>query len=163
VSWGLDGVENELLEFTRQLIEIFHSNPVLHRRKFFRGRPTTPEGTKDVYWIRPDGQEMADADWSNADNHVLGMLISGEAGGETDERGEPIAGDTLLLLLNGGNQPKHFSLPATKAEGLWTELINTARPATARTHRGGGLNLLAHSLILLRRSDRDESKDQSTG
>jgi glycogen operon protein len=158
VHWDLDDAKRSLLAFTRHLLEIFHANPILHRRKFFRGSPMTPEGVKDVYWIRADGAEMTDADWSDVDNHILGMLISGEAAGETDERGEPIAGDTLLLLLNGGNRPKHFTLPSLPGAGLWHELINTARPATARSHRGGGLNLLAHSLILLRYKDAEELK-----
>jgi glycogen operon protein len=112
-----------------------------------------PSGGKDVYWIRPDGEEMLHDDWSQPGTHILGMLISGEAADETDARGQPITGDTLLVLLNGGPRPRHFVLPKMKTAGLWYEVINTAKPDGERVHRREGVNLLAHSLMLLRYGD----------
>ena len=41
---------------------------------------------------------MTDDDWRNANNHALGMLIYGDATDETDDRGRPIKGETLLLV-----------------------------------------------------------------
>ena len=103
-------------------------------------------------WIRPDGGEMTEEDWQGADNHVLGMLIHGRATDEIDERGRPIFGDTLLLLLNGGHRSRFFALPeAQEGPGVWQELVNTTRPEMApRVVRTPGVNLVAHSLILLR-------------
>ncbi|GIW39663.1 MAG: glycogen operon protein GlgX homolog [Candidatus Binatia bacterium] len=149
VHWDLDERKLELLEFTRRILEIFHSNPVLRRRKFFRGRPVTPSGVKDVAWIRPDGNEMTEADWNDPNNHVLGMLIHGRAADETDERGRPIVGDTLLLLVNGGPRSRYFALPKLDVPGAWFEVVNTARPGS-RAVKTEGVNLVAHSLALLR-------------
>ena len=96
---------------------------------------------------------MMDQDWGDPGGHVLGMLIHGEATDEVDERGRPIFGDTLLLLLNGGNRSRPFDLPKVNGSGLWQELVNTARPEGRRTVRTPGVNLVAHSLILLRFED----------
>jgi isoamylase len=150
VDWNLSGRQRRLLEFTRQVMGIRRANPVLRRRSFFTGRSFSGEGVKDLTWIRPDSQEMTDADWSDRGAHLVGMLIHGEATDEVDERGRPIFGDTLLLLLNGGNRSRPFELPKVEGAGLWQELVNTARPEGRRTVRTPGVNLVAHSLILLR-------------
>jgi glycogen operon protein len=76
------------------------------------------------------------------------MLVRGEAHDEVDERGRPIQGSSLLLLLNAGGRPSHFRLPQPPAPGLWEQTINTARPGVRKIRRDS-LNLLAHSLILL--------------
>jgi glycogen operon protein len=152
VDWDLSPEDRGLLEFTRQTLRIFHSNPVLRRRSFFTGRPIAGERLKDITWIRPDGEEMTDEDWSDPGGHILGMLISGQATDEVNERGRPVYGDTLLLLLNGGTRSRHFVLARLDEPGVWHEMLNTARPGT-RPVRQGALNLVAHSLILLRHGE----------
>jgi glycogen operon protein len=149
VNWELDPGDRELLEFTQECLNIFHSNPVLRRRSFFTGRRIAGEAVKDIAWMRPDGQEMSDEDWADQNNHVLGMMIPGEATDEVNERGRPIYGDTLLLLLNGGARSRYFELPRLEQAGIWHEVLNTARPGS-RPVKKNALNLTAHSLILLR-------------
>jgi glycogen operon protein len=149
VNWDLTTEQRELLDFTARLIDLFHTNPLLRRRSFFTGRPIPGEGAKDLTWLRPDGGETTDDDWGNPANHVIGMLVHGEATDEVDERGRPIYGDTNLMLLNGGPRSRYFVLPRMEGSGAWQEVLNTARPG-ARLLRKEGLNLVAHSLILLR-------------
>ncbi|HEV8420985.1 MAG TPA: glycogen debranching protein GlgX [Actinomycetota bacterium] len=153
IDWGLSGRDRRLLEFTREVLAIRRANPILRRRSFFTGRTLTLDGEKDLAWIRPDGQEMTDQDWADQASHVLGMLIHGEATDEVDERGRPILGDTLLLLLNGGARSRTFELPRVEGTGQWQELINTARSEGRRVVRASSVNLVAHSLILLRFSE----------
>ncbi len=151
VDWDLSAGDRELLDFTRYVLELWRSNPVLRRRSFFSGRALPGEEAKDVAWIRPDGTEMAHTDWEDPDNHVLGMLLHGEATDEVDERGRPIYGDTVLLLVNGGDRSKKFTLPAMEDHaGVWHELLNTARMASPRVLKRPALNLVAHSLVFLR-------------
>src|SRR5438105_3416089 len=151
VDWtALDDRQRDLLAFTQRIIAIRQTNPVLRRRHFFRGRdPNSPSG-KDVMWVRADGQEMQQTDWQNADNHLLGLLISGQATDETDDRGRPIRGDTLLLILNGGEADCRFSLPQVQEEGFWMTLLDSAYWESHGPQDGSSVTVAAHSLLLLR-------------
>ncbi|HEU4563818.1 MAG TPA: hypothetical protein VFS05_04175, partial [Gemmatimonadaceae bacterium] len=119
-------------------------------RHFFRGQVLGEGGNKDVTWLAPSGAEMTDADWQARGGHALGMLIDGDATDETDARGRPIKGDTLLLLLNGGDQPVHFQLPSREAPGRWAELVDTASSETHTIDEEAGVMLEPFSLVLLR-------------
>ena len=149
-----------MLRFTRETLKIFRSNPVLRRRSFFSGMLDGGR-QKDVMWVRADGAEMTDADWSDPENRVLGMLIPGRATDERDDRGRLIRGDTVLLLLNGGSRSRKVTLPRLEGSGLWHEVLNTARPGHARVVRREALNLVAHSLMLLRFEGAERSSERS--
>jgi hypothetical protein len=58
-------------------------------------------------------------------------------------------GEAIILLLNGGARSRPFTLPVLERPGTWTEIINTAHPHP-RPIRQGRVNLVAHSLMLLR-------------
>ena len=151
VDWtGLGDRQRALLEFARRVFGIRQANPVLRRRHFFRGKDANSATGKDVMWIRPDGQEMTEGDWQNADNHVLGMLISGEATDEVDDRGRPIKGDTLLLLQNGGDGDCRFNLPQAHEQGFWMILLDSACEERQGPPDDGSVTVAAHSLVLLR-------------
>ena len=152
-DWDFDDAARSLIEFTREVIQIFRSNPILRRRDFFTGEEAVPSGMRDVTWVRPDGAEMAEDDWADRENRSLGMLLLGRATDEIDERGRPIFGDTVLLLLNGGTRSKPYTLPRLERPGVWEELLNTARPGR-RLVGQPTVNLTAHSTILLRHNQR---------
>jgi glycogen operon protein len=146
VHWKLDDRKRGLLDFTRQVFSIRAENPVLRRRTFFRGQVIDHPGLKDLTWLRADGAELTEPDWEDANARSLGMLINGDATDETDDRGEPIKGDTMLLLINGGEGDLEFVLPGGPG---WSALIDTAG---APQPPGGGdrYALRANSLALLR-------------
>ncbi|MGA2208984.1 MAG: glycogen debranching protein GlgX [Acidimicrobiales bacterium] len=145
-DWNLDESGRELLAFTKDLIAIVSSNPVLRRRDFLNN------GTDGVMWIRADGGAMTEEDWKDPTGHSLGMLMFGRAADEVDERGRTVRGDTLLLLLNAGPASKSFSLPKLETPGLWEELLNTSRSGR-RIIKAAAVHLAAHSTILLRRNE----------
>jgi isoamylase len=149
VDWALDERRRELLAFTRKVFAIRAATPALRRRRWFRG--DAAPGIKDVKWLRPDGNEMTDEDWRDGGSHVLGMLLAGAATAEQDERGHPVRGDTVLFIVNGGVRSRYFALPRLEGAGQWFEEINTARVDGARALKAAGLNLVAHSLVVLRR------------
>jgi glycogen operon protein len=149
VDWNLDERRRKLLEFARKVFAVRHSNPVLRRRHFFRGQAVGVDGHKDVTWIRPDGKEMTDADWQNGSAHFLGMLISGEATDEVDDRGRPIRGDTMLVVLNASPNEVEFAFPALPNDGTWTRLIDTDEEVPGPVKEGGA-SLSPYSLALMR-------------
>jgi glycogen operon protein len=155
-DWDLDDSASSLLEYTRELIRIFKSNPILRRRDFFTGRPITPSGTSDVTWVRPDGAEMTEQDWGNRENRIIGMMLQGRATDDVDERGRTIFGETVLLLLNGGTRSRLYTLPRMERPGVWEELLNTAHPGR-RLVKQATVNLTAHSTILLRHNEHIET------
>jgi isoamylase len=149
IDWNLEPLERELLEFTRRLFAIRAANPVLRRRTFFTHQPAGPEHARDLTWLRAEGGEMTAAEWDDPANHLLGMLIRGEASDETDRRGRRLNGHPILLLLNGGGRTKSFRLPETGRPGVWTEVIDTA-PRPTRPVQEDSMSLVPHSLMLLR-------------
>jgi isoamylase len=160
VHWELSARQRELLAFTRKCFNLRHSHAVLRRRHFFRGEPTVSGGAKDVSWIRPDGEELAGADWADGSNYAIGMLIWGDATDETDDRGRPIVGETLLLLFNGSADPLSFTLPTVDGGGIWTELVDTAE-RELRVVSTGCVGLEPFSLVMLRYGEnRRVSDDQ---
>ncbi len=148
IDWSLEPWQRELLAFARRAFAIRHANPVLRRRSFFRGRPVHAAGAKDLTWLRPDGHEMTNDDWEAGRTHAIGMLISGEAADETDDRGRPVRGDTMLLLLNGGFDEQTFTLPDVPGDGAWRTVVDSASDAHGPTG-GDAVQLAGFSIALL--------------
>jgi glycogen operon protein len=149
VDWKLDERQREMLGFTRRAFALRAENPVLRRRHFFDGNEPQSATGKDVMWVRPDGQEMTSEDWQNGDLRVLGMLISGQSTDETDERGRLLHGDTMLLIANASDEDVRFQVPKVEADGVWVELIDSARPERHVIDEGW-VFVDSHSLVLLR-------------
>ncbi len=94
---------------------------------------------------------MGEGDWSDEGVLAVGMLISGEATDELDERGRPDSGDTLFLLLNASTETVAFTLPRVGTGGRWVETLSTSRDGE-RPVRGAQIEVVDHSLVLLRYS-----------
>jgi isoamylase len=155
-DWDLGDQAQQLLDFTRRVVQVRSEQPVLRRRKFFRGRPIRGSEVKDLTWFRPDGEEMTDADWEESGTGALALRLAGDAIDEHDARGNRIVGDTLLILVNGRPNPVTFKLPDFGPRGnvRWQVMIDTADPTpeSERLCEGGSLLRLAdRSLVLCRR------------
>ncbi|MBD0370077.1 MAG: glycogen debranching protein GlgX [Pyrinomonadaceae bacterium] len=166
LDWNLDATKWKLLEFTRNVIRIFHDHPVLRRRKFFQGRQIRGSEVKDLSWFRADGEEMRDEDWHNRSLRSLGIRFAGDAIDEVDERGRRITDDTLLLILNAHDKQVSFVLPAHRAEVRWELMLDTreptGQPRNRRQVKGGqAYRLESRSLALfcLQRDEGAEEKD----
>jgi glycogen operon protein len=152
LQWELNEEQKAFLDFVRQVANVRRENPVFHRRKFFQGRVIRGAEVADVSWFKPAGVEMSDEDWNAGFSRCLGVRLAGDKIGDVDERGEPIIGDTVLLLLNAHYEPIPFMLPETKAEHHWERLFDTAAPAGEATSLPGGENypLQGRSMAVLR-------------
>jgi len=127
---------------------------VLQRRRFFRGSVPWDSSFKDLAWFRPDGAEMTEEDWTKPFARSVGFLLGGDAIAGVDDRGERIAGDTLLVLMNAWHEPVTYSLPDVAWGREWEILLDTAGGTDAKRDlvaAGGTLPVEARSLVLLSR------------
>ncbi len=151
LDWELDAPRRELLEFVRKLIRLRRSQPVLRRRTFFQGRKIRGSQVADVAWFEPSGQEMSDEAWEAGFVKCLGVRWAGDALDELDARGQPVRGDTLLLLFNAHHEALPFTLPGYSARQSWRRVLDTASPRARRRSypAGQAYPLQARSLAIL--------------
>jgi glycogen operon protein len=128
LDWNLTAADRAFLEFTRRVVALRKAHPVLRRRKFFQGRSIRGVEVKDLVWFDPSGHEMTDDTWNAHHVRSLGVRLAGDEIEELDERGRVIRDETLLLLLNAGEDTIQFTLPADGRGRAWECVLDTARP-----------------------------------
>jgi glycogen operon protein len=158
--WEPGEDDQELLEFTSTLVALRAAHPVLRRRTFLRGRRA---GATDVLWLDPNGTEMTLDDWTDGSRRTIGVLLDGNGILERDARGEPITGDTLLILLNAAPDAVAFVLP--KALGAdrttWELLVDTAVSSSSPPppyEDGASWRLVPRSAAIFRAAPRRARK-----
>jgi len=164
-NWDLDNEQKAFLKFTKNLIHIHKTHPVLRRRNFFQGRHIRGSEIKDISWFSPAGREMNDKEWEEDFVRCLGVRLAGDALEEKDIQGRPIEGDTLLILLNAHHEEIPFILPTHKPGTQWSLLMDTAmekNEPSNQARRGGGTFLLdGYSLALFRQVSQSQKKSPS--
>ena len=148
LDWSMAPEAASLRDFVAELIRVRRLHPSFRRRSFFRGQPAGDGESKDVVWLRPDGQEMTSGDWGE---HVrcLGMLFSGQGITDVGPRGEAQQDDDFLLLLNAHHEPVDFTVPAGR--GQWEVVLTTDDPdPIPLLGAGDTVSVLDRSLLLLR-------------
>lgn len=153
IDWDLDERRRALLEFTRRLIHFRAEQPVLQRRRFFRGEQIWDSSSRDIVWYRPDSTEMSPDDWHKPFVRSLMFTLGGDAIPSLGERGERIIGDGLLILMNAHHEPVAFNLPAAPEGSTWVLEFDTrdGRFDGERTQPGGGsYELVGRSLAVFR-------------
>ena len=151
-DWKLDENREKLLAFVKLLTCLRREHPALRRRKFFQGRPIRGTDVKDIIWLRPDGQEMSDEDWSESWARCIGVFLAGEIPGEVDKEGNPLVDSSLIILLNSSPDPIEFKMPELKAK--WQIEVDTGTPGDKsgeRTLNSGEITEVAgRSVVLLK-------------
>jgi len=158
ISWidwqDTDDAAKGLLAFTRSLIKLRREHLVFHRSRFFYGKTIPGTEVKDVMWLRPDGSEMTDEDWRNAQGKALAVRLSGEAGlAHLTVRGEQEPDDTFVVLMNASHEDVVFHLPRESPGPRWEVLLDSSDESEKRVGEGydpaAEIPTPARSLLLL--------------
>lgn len=128
IDWENAKTNPDLIALVQKAIALRRTHPVFRRRNFFQGRAIKGAGVKDILWLKPDGREMTDEEWNQANAKTLGVFLSGSAVDEADERGQPVTDENFLLLMNAYHEEVPFSLPTAASGMLWDVLIDTSYP-----------------------------------
>jgi glycogen operon protein len=140
--------DGELLEFTRQVIELRNAHPVFRRTRFFEGKG---EQLPDVWWMRPDGRRMTRRDWENKESRAIGVFLNGDELKAETRRGEEVRDDSFLLLFNAHYEDVRFRLPARRFGTHWEQVLCTGRCDCDRLVPGADVTVESRSIAIFRR------------
>ena len=152
ISWvDWSAVDDDLLDFTRRLIELRRSNPVLQLRSFLSGTPADGAELPDVAWFTAEGTEMSSRDWDERTGFVS-LWLNGDIH-DVGPRGEAVTGSTLLLGFNLGASTTEWRLPEACWGRGWTRVLDTVvngEPRNGVHAAGEVVDLAGRSIVVLR-------------
>jgi isoamylase len=158
-----DEANENLLDFTRALIQLRARHPVFRRRRYFQGEPISGAHGEvgDIAWFTAAGEEMTDDDWAAGFAKSLTVFLNGNGISERDLRGEPVRDDSFLLMFNASEHDLKFAVPAPPYGEQWKRELDTslsAQPADGNgadtdtaARPGGTVEVRSRSLQVLRR------------
>ncbi|MDA1165816.1 MAG: glycogen debranching protein GlgX [Planctomycetota bacterium] len=157
VDWKLDTEQKSFQKFVRLAIQLWNDNPVFHRHTFFQPSVHGEPDDRDIHWLTPAAMRMTSADWEAGYARCVGLLLDGRMVGEFDAHGEPLEGNTVLLLINASESDIPFTLPSLDKDFVWMAELDTYFPTRkARDFRAGDVyQLKGRSLTMfVRRRER---------
>ncbi len=128
VDWEIDDRTRGILEFAKRLLRLRAEHPVFRRSAFLTGEERQGSGAPDVWWFRPDGRRMTQADWSRGDAFALGAFLNGAEIPTLTPDGEPVDDDSFIVLFNAWHEPVTFVLPPSRFGRRWAHELCTAEP-----------------------------------
>ena len=126
VSWiNWKKGDQELIDFTRRLIQLRLSHPSFCRRKWFQGLPIKGVGVEDIAWFLPEGTEMTEEHWNTSFAKSLGIYLNGKGIHTLSAKGQPIVDDSFYIIFNAHHESLAYSLPLAKYGKEWRKILDT--------------------------------------
>jgi len=156
ISWiNWDRADDDLLNFTRQLISIYRRHDVFSRKKWFIGRSIRGNGLHDIGWFLHDGKEMNDENWKTDFAKSLAIYFNGFGIHYTDHHGKPIRDDDFYIIFNAHDGRLEYKLPEKKYGDKWIKIIDTATCYVCETSEEiymaeGSIPVEGRSIVLLK-------------
>lgn len=127
VDWeGIDDDGRAQLEFTRQLLLLRRSLPVLHRGRFLGLDRDEETGITDATWLAPDANPLSPEQWQDGNMLSFALVVDGRA--QVSGIRRPAGDATLMLCFNAYHDVVEFTLPAWPDNVEWTCLLDTNAP-----------------------------------
>lgn len=134
LSWlDWQAADQQLLQFTRQLIHFQKRHPIFARRRWFKGQPIKGVGLEDIAWFLPDGAPMTEENWNQGFAKSLAVFLNGRAIRSVGPRGEPIIDDSFYVVFNAHYEPLAYRLPEEKFGGYWIKVLDTTESFVGET------------------------------
>jgi glycogen operon protein len=127
ISWyDWESIDDDLLDFCRELIKLRRDHPVFRRRRWFEGRSVRGSDHSDIAWYNTDGSPMSDHDWRQGYAKSLAVYLNGKGITTTDHLGQPVIDDSFLVLFNAHSAPVHFTMADELADLEWELVLDSA-------------------------------------
>jgi isoamylase len=129
ISWqNWEAIDEDLLSFTKNIIEFRKVHPVFRQRGWFLGRAIRGGDRYDIAWFRSDGNEMSEEDWNQGFAKSIGIFLNGKAIAAPDLNGERVLDDIFLIVFNPHYDSIPFRLPEKKWGEKWVPVMDTSEP-----------------------------------
>jgi glycogen operon protein len=152
-DWDWVNGNQDLLDFTRELIYFRRQHPVFRRRKWFQGQAIHGRGISDIAWFNPDGTEMTDEQWDVGYAKSIGVFLDGNQIPSPGPQGQRIKDDSFVLFFNAHYETIEFTLPAAVQDKEWTLVIDTKEPRFIQDEKvykdSEAVPVAARSLVML--------------
>jgi isoamylase len=160
ISWfDWDSADKELLEFTRNLIQLRREHPVFHRRRWFHELRLHGEDAEEIMWFTPDGEHMKEEHWGDDCMGALGIFLNGDVDFYVNPFTDPLRDCSFYYMINAHQETFTVTIPEVKGIECWRLVFDTARgwePDDRVYKPGDTLDLIAHSSWLLRACEADD-------
>ncbi|MDT7754743.1 MAG: isoamylase, partial [Mycobacterium sp.] len=117
-------VDDELSDFTSELIALRRRHPAFRRRRYRTGKAAL-----DLRWFTPSGAELTTEDWVDPAARSIALFIDGATDPDVGPDGTPMVDDDFLILVNAWWEPLTFAVPANIRARHWDVVCDTFDPA----------------------------------
>ena len=126
VDWTVDEARSAMVDFVKKLTRLRQDYPMLRYTRFLNGELKENIETRDVSWIRSDGNEYSSEDWNDTEHKHFGMLL--DIRGYATESSDARQDSPLLILFNAYHEDEPFVMPEHVGGQTWSLLLDTNRP-----------------------------------
>jgi glycogen operon protein len=145
ITWfDWSAVDQELLRFTKDVIELRRRHGVFRRRRYLTGKDAA-----DLRWFTPSGTEMTLENWADPEARSVALFIDGATDPDVSAQGEPVVDDDFLIFVNSWWEPLKFQIPGDVAAHSWEIVCDTFDPGRNGT-AAGPLDVEPRSIVVMR-------------
>lgn len=158
ISWiDWENADQDLLDYTRKLIQIKRSHPSFCRRRWFQGQKIKGTDVHDIAWFLPEGGLMEEHNWTEDFAKSLGVFLNGMGLHSVGLKGEKIIDYSFYVIFNAYHDDLEFRLPEPAYAEQWIKILNTAAgwKETEEVYEASStINVFGRSVVLLRTKNK---------
>jgi isoamylase len=157
ISWiDWEHADQELLAFSRKLIEIKKSHPSFCRRRWFQGQAIKGTGVHDIAWFLPEGGQMEEHNWTEDFAKSLGIFLNGQGLHSVGMKGEKIIDNSFYIIFNAYHDHLEYVLPSTDYALEWVKILDTANAEESSVlyPASSTIDVAGRSVVLLKSTEK---------